>query len=423
MEKGTIADWEVKDGDQVKEGQVILILETEKAAEEIPAPTSGRVAIFGKRGEEYECGTVVAAIAETKEEYDAVKKDSSGYTGRGQEVATETETSPPQATVQVDLATAQAASSTRIKISPVARRLVHVHKINITNLKGSGPQGRIVKKDVMSAVGAQQQITALQPITPSRTAAAPAVPALVSVDVVSGKRVRESIPLRGMRKSIADHMQHSSTVSARVSFMSEVDMTELIQLREFYLQKADEFGVRITYTDLFIYIVAKILRAVPIMNSSLVGEEIKLWEDVNIGFAASITRNNNESGLVVPVIRNADQKTLVEIGKQRKELTDKARNGSLSLDDLSGGTFTITNTGTFNPRWHVQTPIINHPEAAILGTSGTVERAVVRDGQIMIRPIMPISLSFDHRIMDGAAVAIFFNRFAESVEDPRLIIA
>src|SRR5208337_3021631 len=184
-----------------------------------------------------------------------------------------------------------------------------VHEINIANLKGSGPEGRIVKKDVMSAVGAQQQITVSQPVTPARIPAASAVPARVSADVVSGKRVRESIPLRGMRKSIADHMQHSSTVTARVSIMSEVDMTELIKLREFYLGKADEFGVRITYTDLFIYIVAKILRTVPLMNSSLVGEEIKLWEDINIGFAASITRNNNESGLVVPVIRNADQKT------------------------------------------------------------------------------------------------------------------
>jgi pyruvate/2-oxoglutarate dehydrogenase complex dihydrolipoamide acyltransferase (E2) component len=167
---------------------------------------------------------------------------------------------------------------------------------------------------------------------------------------------------------------------------------------------------------------AKPLKAVPIINSSIVGDEIKLWEDINIGFAVSVMKSESESGLLVPVIRNADQLTLGQISRARKDLMDKARAGTISLDELTGGTFTITNTGTFTSLWHIQTPIINLPEAAILGTSSIVDRPVVINGEIAIRPIMPMSFAFDHRVMDGAPPAQFMGLLQQMIEDPWMIL-
>ncbi len=199
-------------------------------------------------------------------------------------------------------------------------------------------------------------------------------------------------------------------------------MTEMVKLRDHLVQKASILGFKVTYTDLIIFMVAKALKAVPIVNSSLIGSEIRIWEDINIGFGVSVMKGENESGLLVPVIRNADRMSLGEISKARKDLMDKARAGTLSLNEMSEGTFTITNTGTFSAMWHIQTPIINQPEAAILGISSIVDRPVVKDGEIVIRPIMPVSFAFDHRIMDGAPPSMFMNMLHQMVEDPWMMI-
>jgi pyruvate/2-oxoglutarate dehydrogenase complex dihydrolipoamide acyltransferase (E2) component len=168
--------------------------------------------------------------------------------------------------------------------------------------------------------------------------------------------------------------------------------------------------------------VAKALKAAPILNASLVGDEIRVWEDINIGFAVAMMVSEKESGLVVPVIKNADQKGLVEIARVRKDLTDKAREGKLTMDEMTGGTFTITNTGPIAKTWHIQTPIINQPESAILGTSAIVEKPVVKNGEIVISSVMPISFSYDHRIVDGGPVAAFMTKLTELVEDPKMLI-
>jgi pyruvate dehydrogenase E2 component (dihydrolipoamide acetyltransferase) len=420
MEKATVSDWMVKDGDRVNEDQAVLVLETEKAAEEVPAPSSGRIVILANKGEEHPCGAILAVIAETNEEYETVKKEHSGEALIQADAAAVAVATEPRATVDVRSTSAQLPA--RIRISPLARKLLQVHHISdFSDVKGTGPQGRIVKRDVLSLVEAQQSRASM--VRSAVTIAAPDLPAPVPAEVCGGKRVSRTIPLTGMRKIIAERMLHSTTHTARVSSMVELDMTEMIKLREHYVGKAESMGVKITFTDLFIYVAAKALRKVPIINSSLIGDEIRIWDDINIGFAVSVPKDGGDSGLVVPVIHHADAKGLVEIGRLRKELTDKARAGTLTRNDVSGGTFTITNTAAFNSRWHVQTPVINDPEVAILGTSSTVERPVVQDGQIVIRPIMPISFSFDHRVMDGAPAAEFLNAFIALTEDPRMIIA
>jgi pyruvate dehydrogenase E2 component (dihydrolipoamide acetyltransferase) len=426
MEKATVSEWLVQDGEQVTEDQAVLVIETEKAAEEIVSPLSGRIAILVKPGEEYPCGTTIAVIAETNEEYLSAKKQHSGQVA-----------SAPDSQVTADVAEHQKSASsqsslqvsTRVRISPLARKLVQAHDVDINDVTGTGPLGRIVKRDVLSAVEAQQREIPVANVIVAQTAAVlpkvnvSEVSSAVPATLFDGKRVKRSIPLTGMRKIISGRMHQSTAITARVSSMCEVDMTEMIKLRDHYVGKAESLGVKVSFTDLFLYIASKALRKVPIINSSLAGDEIKVWEDINIGLAVSVAKDAGDFGLVVPVIHNVESKGLVEIARLRKELTEKARAGTLTINDVSGGTFTITNTAALFPFWHIQTPIINHPEVAILGTSSTVERAVVREGQIVVRPIMPISFSFDHRVMDGAPSAEFLRAFVEMAEDPRMILA
>jgi pyruvate dehydrogenase E2 component (dihydrolipoamide acetyltransferase)/2-oxoglutarate dehydrogenase E2 component (dihydrolipoamide succinyltransferase) len=226
-----------------------------------------------------------------------------------------------------------------------------------------------------------------------------------------------------MRKSIADNLHNSLISSARVTVMFDLDVTDLIEFRNYYSKKADALGYKVTYTDLFILMVSKCLKAVPIMNASIVGNEIRIWKDINIGFAVAIKKSATESGLIVPVIKNTEQMSLGEIAKTRIRLMEKARNNNLSMDELRGGTFTLTNTGALSSTcWQIQTPIMNPGEAVILGTSSIVERPVVKNKEIVIGSIMPMSLSFDHRIMDGTPPGQFIDKLVQMASDPRMIL-
>ncbi|MCP5052619.1 MAG: 2-oxo acid dehydrogenase subunit E2, partial [bacterium] len=171
---------------------------------------------------------------------------------------------------------------------------------------------------------------------------------------------------RGMRKAVAEHVLNSLKVSAQLTGMSEVDMTEIIRLRKSFLQQEEKIGVRISYTDILVYILAKTIKSVPQVNASMVGNEIKIWEDINIGIAVALQTGEYESGLIVPVVKNADRKNLTEISRCVKDLTSRARNGELTPEDMTCGTITLSNTGTFVEGWGVTTPIINQPEALMV---------------------------------------------------------
>ncbi len=423
MEKGTISEWVVKDGEQVREEQVVLILETEKVAHEIVAPIAGFLAVFGKTGEEYLCGIVIGAIAETKEEYERIKKDpqkfvaeqASSTAADGQEkpsedLNTETEVAAPVPRTEPH----HLEASERIRISPVARHLAGKHGIDISSIKGTGPGSRIIKRDIETAMASQRQEPVVAP-----TAAVQMTSAAQDADRI----LLESIPFTGMRKSIGENLHNSLISTARVTVMFELNVTDLIEFRNHYARKADILGYKVTYTDLFVLMVTKCLKAVPIMNASLIGNEIKIWRNCNIGFAVAVKKSETESGLLVPVIKNAEQMSLGDIAKARIVLMEKARNNSLSMNELSGGTFTLTNTGALSSAgWQIQTPIINPGEAAILGTSAIVERPVVKNGEIVIGSIMPMSLSFDHRIMDGTPPGQFIDKLAQMATDPQMIL-
>jgi len=236
--------------------------------------------------------------------------------------------------------------------------------------------------------------------------------------IVDGKKVKEVIPLRGIRKTMATHMQRSLLESAQLSGSSGTDMTEMIKCRDTLNAKEKETGIHYSWTDLFVKIAAEALRLVPLMNSSLIGKEIIIWDDINVGVALDFEMRDGRRGLIVPVVHNADKKTVTEIHNDLEVFKEKGRNGKLMPDDTMGGTFTVTNTGALSggrpPRKGIATgmassgsPIINMPQVGIWGMGGYSDTAVVVDGQVVVRPVMYHNLTCDHRVLTGADIGMF----------------
>jgi len=242
----------------------------------------------------------------------------------------------------------------------------------------------------------------------------------------TGKKIKEVIPLRGVRKMVAEHMLRSLQVAAQMSTMGMMDMTEMVKLRQTLLSQEKVTGIHFTYTDLFVKVVAQALSRHPLLNSSLIDNEIRIWEDIIIGVALAFELRGGGSGLIVPVLRNADKKSLVEIHQAVRDLTEKGRNVKLLPDDVSGGTFTISNVGVFGGggrvSGHFATPILNQPEVALLGTGPIVDTPVVREGQIVIRPMMNYNLTFDHRIVTGEDATRFVATLQQLMEEPYLLL-
>lgn len=343
MKDGIVVQWLKEEGDTVREGEPLMAIETEKVSYEIEAPTSGVLRkILAKEGDIVPVAEAVAIITAPGEEVPEVE-------------------APPVKLRE------------RIIASPAAKRLAREHAIDLADVKGTGPGGRIVEADVRRLV-----------------AEAEAVP-----------QVREVIPLAGIRRVTAERLSKSTQTAAHCTITMEVDMSNAVKLRE---------RVRVSYTDLLVKAVAEALAEHPIMNSSLGVGGIRVFDDINVGVAV-----DTEKGLVVPVIRNADRKSLKEIASTLRRLVERAREGRLTSEDMAGGTFTLTNLGMFGV--DVFTPIINPPETAILGVGRIVERPVVMGNEVTIRPMMQMSLSFDHRVVDGAPASRFLRRVKEILEE------
>jgi len=390
----TLVEWKGKEGDRIEKGDIIMVVETEKIRHDVEAEASGFLHILLEEGQEVAIGTVAGVIAETKEELEALQK---GKPKEAIKAAAEVKEAAPAEAAKAEApapAAAKIKEGERILISPVARKMAEEHVIDITTIAGTGPGGRIVRGDIEKEIEAKKKVE----VTP---------------EVYQGKRIKSVIPLKGMRKAIAEHMHRSLSVAAQLTLTAEVDMTEIVKLRKSLVAKEEALGTRITYTDLLVLAIAQLLKDQPIVNSSLIDNEIKLWESINIGIAVAL-----EEGLIVPVVKDAGKKSLVEISKTIKSLAQKAREGKLMPDDVTGGTFTLTNIGALGAGHRFETFIINQPESAILGTAGITDRAVVRDGQIVIRPILACSLTYDHRVIDGAVAHQFMTSVVQLLENP-----
>jgi pyruvate dehydrogenase E2 component (dihydrolipoamide acetyltransferase)/2-oxoglutarate dehydrogenase E2 component (dihydrolipoamide succinyltransferase) len=393
----TIVEWKAKEGEKVEKDSVVLVIETEKTEWNVEAKASGFLHILVQEGAKVKIGRVVGLIAETKEELENLQKAAPKeiFVGEAKE------TVPAEATKVVpEPVRAQAGERERIRISPIARKMAEEHMVDITRIQGTGPDGRIVKEDVEKAIEEQKKVSA-----PSE-----------GVPAYQGRRVREVIPLKGMRKVIAERMIGSLTGSAQLSFLGEFDATDLVKLREAFLRQEGKIGVKVTYTEILVYAISRALKDHRDINVSLFDHEIKVWEDINIGVAVAL----GKEGLLVPVVKQADKKSLIEISKEVKSLIEKVRGGKILPDEVTGGTFTLTSVGSIGVSYF-QTAIINQPESAILGTGPIVEKPVVKNGQVIIAPMLPYSLTVDHRVINGFGAEQFLIRLKELLETPGLL--
>lgn len=417
MTSATIDEWKVTEGQWVDKGEPIVVLQTEKVSYDYEALESGVLHIIGEPGEEYEIGKQIALLFKDEKEYQANLSE----VPKVDTVEPETEKTVPQEVPKEKASheTNSPESKGRQKASPLAKKIAQDKNIDLSSIQGTGPTGAIVKRDVMNAISKQSfsEINHEAPEVKSVPATHESVDTNGNAeDQASSKRIKKTLPLVGMRKAIATNMVKSLQFAPQLTDINELDVENLVNFRKETNQElSGELGFNISFNDLFIKAVSIVLREVPLLNSSIINEEIVLWEDINIGVAVAV-----EGGLVVPVIKNADKLSLYEIRKQVASLIEKAQKGTLSADEMSGGTFTITNIGSYGG--HISTPILNYPEAAILGVGKISEKPVVRNGEIVIGQLLGFSLTYDHRIIDGMNAGSFQNEFKRIVNNPKLLL-
>jgi len=368
MKEGTVVQWFKKEGDMVEKGEPLVEVLSEKATYDVEAPASGVLRkILTEEGTDVPVGETLGIITAPDEELPEI------------EVAAPPPAVEAEEAVAVPERKVEEKIERRVIATPAAKRLAREYDIDLTQIRGSGPDGRIVEEDVKRLIEGMR-------IMP---------------------RVREVISLTGIRKTAAERVSLSARTAPQSTITMEVDMSKAAELRE---------KVGVSYTDMLVKAVAKALTEHPIINSTLEKEQIKIFVDINIGVAVA-----TEMGLVVPVIHNANRKSLTEISSRLKELAEKAKQSKLAKEELTGGTFTITNLGMYGV--DVFTPIINPPETAILGVGRVAEKPVVVKEQTVIRPLMQLSLTFDHRVVDGAPAAEFLQKVKQNLESPDALLA
>ena len=406
LTEGEIVRWLVKEGDEVKEGQPLVEVETDKALAEIPSPRTGAVLrILAKEKEIVKVGQVIVVFGEKGEFPGAPppppsKPKSVGVVGELEEAPEEI---PPAVEVRVGT-TGPVLVSEHALAMPAVRALAKEVGVDINKVRGTGLEGRVLEKDVRQTVEAKEK---------------PAEPVVRPVKVKKYDMYGyiDRIPLRGVRRSIAKAMVKSKYTAPHVTAMDEADVTELWKIRDKEKKIAESKGIKLTLMPFIVKAVLAGLKEHPYLNATLddENEEILLKKYFNIGMAT-----DTPEGLMVPVVKNVSDKSILQLAEEMAQLSEKARTRKIDLADLKGGTFTITNYGTV--RGIFGTPIINHPEVAILGVGRMREMPIVKDGKIEIRKMLPLSLSFDHRVVDGAEAARFLNAVIMRLEDPDLIL-
>jgi pyruvate dehydrogenase E2 component (dihydrolipoamide acetyltransferase) len=409
LTEGEIVEWLVKEGDFVEEGQVFVKVETDKAVLEIPSPRNGMVLRIGAaEGDTVQVGEVILVIGEEGEKpglvtkpVEAEKRPSVGVVGVLEEAPEEVEVG--EEGVRAEVTPARPGKRVDVLAMPAVRKLARELNVDLTEIEGMGPQGRITKEDVQKASEEKEEKPPEKGIKAAR-----------KYDMYG---YVDRVPLRGMRKTIARAMVRSTYTAPHVTATDEADITRLVDLREREKEKAAKKGIRLTYLPFVIKAVVAGLQEHPYVNATLDDEteEIILKKYFNIGVAV-----DTKDGLMVPVVKNAQDKSILQLGDELTKLSEKARSRSIDLADLKGGTFTITNYGAVGGIYG--TPIINYPEVAILGLGKIQEKPVVVGGRIEVRKMLPLSLSFDHRVVDGAEAARFLNTVIDHLEDPDLIL-
>lgn len=429
MESGTIEKWHKKEGDKVETGDVLFEVMTDKVSLEVEAYNSGYLKkILKQEGEEVPVTEVVAYIGQKDEKIEEGPRKEKLKKGEKKEPTVE---ATPEAIDE---------RKQKIKASPLAKRIAKEKGINLSEVEGSGPGGRITKDDVISSKGEQKQKRIKISPLAKKTAKEQGIDyteiegsgpggRIVKEDIASyskkeerkpaqkeGISVKSSTPLKGIRKVVAERMSQSKKDIPHIVLNAKADVENLISLRERLKDKIlKAYDIKVTYTDFLIKICAASLKENIALNSTLKDQEHIIYEDINIGMAVAI-----EEGLIVPTIFSADKLSILDIAKKRIQYIEKANQGKLKVEEIKDGTFTLTNLGMYNVRSF--SAIINPPQAAILAIGTIYREPAVVGKDIVPRSFMELSLSADHRIVDGAAAAKFLGRVVEFVENPELLV-
>lgn len=402
--EGEIVKWKVKEGDKISQDQVLAEIETDKAVVEIPSPKAGIILkIHHKEGDTIKVGETLVTIGVKGEKIPTSKKaEKAPKKGKPEKkesfgvVGEIPETLEVPVPVKRELPRKE---RKEILVLPAVRRLAKELHVDLGTVQGTGKEGRVTEEDVRKA-GEKPK---------------PAIAKVTKKYDMWGYVDR--VPLKGIRKVTAKHMKEAVAASALVTSTDDADVTDLWEIRQKEKDKAKAVGVYLTFMPFIVKAVVAALQKHPYLNASLEeeSEEIILKKYYNIGIAVDL-----EGGLIVPVVKGVDQKSILQLGKEIQDLADKAKERKIDLADLKGGTFTITNFGSIGGVY--ATPIPNHPEVAILGTGRIADKAVVVEGEIKVRKVLPLSLTFDHRVLDGAEAQRFMNTLKEHLEDPDLML-
>jgi 2-oxoglutarate dehydrogenase E2 component (dihydrolipoamide succinyltransferase) len=391
--EATLLSWHKKQGDYVDRDENLIDIETDKVVLELPAPHSGVL----KKIVKGDGGTVVAneVIAE-------IDTEAQGHVAVAAPAAA-------KALKKTSAKTAASGQAENVLVMPAARKIAADKGIDVGRVQGTGRGGRVTKEDVLA-------VTAAKPaLQPQAVPAAP-VPALPSVDHPLGDRAEQRVPMSRLRKRVAERLLESQTSAAILTTFNEVNMRPVMDVRATHRERFEkEHGVKLGIMSFFVKAVVAALKKFPIVNASVDGDDIVYHGYFDIGMAVGSPR-----GLVVPIIRNADQMGFSDIEKQIADFGKRAQDGKLTMEELTGGTFSISNGGVFGSM--LSTPIINPPQSAILGIHATKDRPVVEDGQIIIRPMNYLAVSYDHRIIDGREAVMFLVAIKDALEDPSRLL-
>ena len=391
---GTVATWHKKPGDAVKRDDLIVDIETDKVVLEVLAEADGVL------------GAIVAEEGATVLSNQLLGSIEAG----GAAAAAPAAAASAPAAAPAQAAAAPAASGDEDAIgAPAARKLAEENGINLSSVKGTGKDGRVTKEDVVAAIEAKKSAPAAAPAAKPAAAAAPVA--------AVGDRTEKRVPMTRLRAKVAERLVEAQSNMAMLTTFNEVDMTEVMALRSKYkdLFEKSHNGVRLGFMSFFVKAATEALKRYPAVNASIDGTDIVYHGYADVGVAVSSDR-----GLVVPVLRNAEQMSLAEIEGGIATFGKKARDGKLSIDEMTGGTFTITNGGTFGSM--MSTPIVNPPQAAILGMHNILQRPMAINGQVVIRPMMYLALSYDHRLIDGKEAVTFLVTIKNLLEDPARLL-
>jgi len=423
LHEGEIVKWHVKPGDEIKEDQIIMDVQNDKAVVEVPSPVTGKIVeLKVKEGTVSHVGdplAVIDVVGEIPPEsiHHGGGEAAASETGGGQAAPAAAPAPAAQPAAAPAAAPEQAAASGQVLATPSVRKFAREKGVNLASIKGTGRNGQVTKDDVLAfeANGGQ---AAAAPAEAAQGEGAPAAQAgKPAAAAPAGDRVEERVPLKGIRKAIASAMVKSVYTAPHVTIMDEVDVTALVELRQKAKPLAEKKGVKLTYLPFIVKALVAAVKQYPALNASIDDEksEIVYKKYYNIGIAT-----DTDNGLIVPVVADADRKNVWQVANEIRDLASRGREGKLQPHEMKGGTISITNIGSAGGMFF--TPVINYPEVAILGTGRISEKPVVRDGQIVIGNLMALSLSFDHRLIDGATAQNAMNYIKSLLEDPQLMV-